>query len=170
MVAEPGGPWKRIVELSIKAGEGLLVELKVKGSITELISRLLGETFSETRQKACFDEEMSKADTAKHSSTLETAVSRSTLDSEDSSRYRTLQCTAEQILDVSVPETLKQLVEMPETISENRIQQQTVKHIVGIPVPQVMDELVEFSKVFPQDRAKTEFCRPDHRNPCYFTR
>ena len=45
MVAEPGGPWKRIVELSIKAGEGLLVELKVKGSITELISRLLGGDF-----------------------------------------------------------------------------------------------------------------------------
>ena len=64
MVAEPGGPRKRIdeqiVELSIEAGEGLLVELKVKGSITELISRLLGETSSETRQKACFDEETSK--------------------------------------------------------------------------------------------------------------
>ena len=46
MVAEPGGPRKRIdkqiVELSIKAGEGLLVELNVKCSITELISRLLG--------------------------------------------------------------------------------------------------------------------------------
>ena len=46
MVAEPGGPGKRIdeqiVELSIKAGEGLLEELKVKGSITELISPLLG--------------------------------------------------------------------------------------------------------------------------------
>ena len=78
MVAEQGGPRKRIdeqiVEFSIKAGEGLLVELKVKGSITELICRLLEETSSETRQKACFDEETSKADTAKHSSILETAV------------------------------------------------------------------------------------------------
>ena len=51
MIGELGGPRKRIdeqiVELSIKAGEGLLVELKVKGSITELISRLLVKTSSE---------------------------------------------------------------------------------------------------------------------------
>ena len=106
------------MELSIKAGEGLLVELMVKGSITELISRLLAETSSETRQKACFDEETSKADTEKRSSILETAVSRSTLDSEDSSKYRTLQCTVEQILDVPVPETMKQLVEMPEMVTQ----------------------------------------------------
>ena len=92
---------------SIEAGEGLLVELKVKGSITELISRLLGKTSSETRQKACFDEETSKTDSAKHSSILETAVSRSTLDNEISTRDRTLQCTAEQILEVPVPETMK---------------------------------------------------------------
>ena len=158
MVAEPGGPRKRIdeqiVEFSIKAGEGLLVELKVKGSITKLISQLLGETSSETKQKACFDEETSKADTAKHSSILETAVSRSTLDSEVSSRDRTLQCTAEQILDVPVPETMKQLEELPETISEDRTQQRTVNHIVGIPVPQVVEELMEFSKVFPPDRVQ----------------
>ena len=111
MVAEPGGPRKRIdeqiVELSIEAGECLLVELKVKGSITELIGRLLGETSAETRQKACFDEETSTTDPAKHSSILETAVSRSTLDNGISSRDRTLQCTAEQILEVPVPETMK---------------------------------------------------------------
>ena len=118
MVAEHGCPRKRVVELSIKAGEGLLVELKVKGSITELISRLLGETSSETRQKACFDEETSKADTAKHSSILETAVSRSYLDSEDSSRDRTSQCTVEQILNDPVPETMKQLVETPEMMTQ----------------------------------------------------
>ena len=155
MVAEPGGPRKRVVELSIKAGEGLLVELKVKGSITELISRLLGETSSETRQKACFDEETSKADTAKHSSILETAVSRSNLDSEDSSQYRTLQCTAEQILDGPVPETMKQLVETPEmmtqlvevpkTVSPDRIQQRTVEQIVDASVPQAVEELAEDS-------------------------
>ena len=34
-----------------------------------------------------------------------------------SSRDRTLQCTEEQILDVLVPETTKQLVEVPETVS-----------------------------------------------------
>ena len=60
----------------------------------------------------------------------------------------------EQILDVPVPETVKQLVEVPETISEDSIQQQIVKHTFGIPVPQVMEELVEFSKVFPQDRVQ----------------
>ena len=167
MVAEPGGPGERVVELSIKAGEGLLVELKVKGSITELISRLLGETSSETRQNACFDEETSEADTAKHTSILETAVSRSTLDSEDSSQYRTLQCTAEQILDVPVPETMKQLVEMPEmvtqlgevpnTVSQDRIKQRTVEHISEIPVPQVVEELAEISKVFSLDGVQQRF-------------
>ena len=133
--------------------------MRVNTLITELISWLQDGASSET-QKACSDEETSKAtakedledDTAKRSSTLETAVSRSTLDSEDSSRDRTLQCTAEQILDVPVPETMKQLLEKPETTSVDRVQQQTVKHIVGIPVPQVMEELVEFSKVFPLDR------------------
>ena len=130
----------------------------MKGSITELISRMVGETSSETRQKACFDEETSKADTAKHSSILETAVSRSTLDSADSSQYRTLQCTAEQILDVPVPETMKQLVEMPEmvtqlvdvpnTVSQDRIKQGTLEHTSEIPVPQVVEELAEISKVF----------------------
>ena len=61
MVAEQGGHRKRIdeqiVEFSIKAGEGLLVELKVKGSIMELINRLLEKTSSETSRKACCDEE-----------------------------------------------------------------------------------------------------------------
>ena len=128
---------------------------------------IAGETSSEIRQNACFDEEMSKADTAKHSSILETAVSRSTLDSEDSRQYRTLQCTAEQILDVPLPETMKQLVEMPEmvtqlgevpnTVSQDRIKQRTVEHISEIPVPQVVEELAEISKVFSLDGVQQRF-------------
>ena len=70
--------------------------MRVNTMITELISWLQDEASSEARQKACFDEEKSKAtekedleaDTAKHSSTFETALSRSTLDGEVSSRDR----------------------------------------------------------------------------------
>ena len=149
MVAEPGGPRKRIDEQIVE----------------------LSKTSSETRQKACFDEETSKDDTAKHSSILETAVSRSTLDSEVSSRDRTLQCTVEQILDVPVPETMKQLVEVPETIFEDRTQQRIVKQSL----------VFQFRRLWrnwwssPRFSLRTEFnrvlqTRPDHRNPCYFTR
>ena len=63
----------------------------------------------------------------------------------------------EQILDVPVPETVKQLVKVPETVSEDRTQQRTVERIVGVPVPQLMEELVEVSKVFPQDRVQQSF-------------
>ena len=105
MVAEPGGPRKRIdgqiVELSIKAGEGLLVELKAKGSITELISRLLGETSSEKQTYSRFQES-------------------SSVDRE--SRDRTLQSTVEQIHDDPVPEMVEQLVKLPKTVSQDEIQ------------------------------------------------
>ena len=42
-----------------KAGEGVLVELKVKGSITEMISRLLGKTLSEKQTYSQFQESSS---------------------------------------------------------------------------------------------------------------
>ena len=61
-----------------------------------------------------------------------------------SSRDRTLQCTEEQILDVLVPETAKQLMEVPE--------QRTVEQIVDAPVPQAVEELADVFKVFSQDR------------------
>ena len=100
--------------------------MRVNTLITELISWLQDGASSETRQKACFDEVTSQAiekeedleaDTAKHSSVLETAVSRSTLDGEVSSRDRISQYTIEQTLDVPMPEMVKQLVEVPKTIS-----------------------------------------------------
>ena len=65
-----------------------------------------------------------------------------------SRRDRTLQCTAEQILDVLVPEMAKQLVKVPKTVSPDRIQQRTVEQIVDAPVPLA----VEVFRVFSQDR------------------
>ena len=53
-----------------------------------------------------------------------------------SNRDRTLQCTAEQIPNVPVPEMVTQLVEVPETVSRDGVQQRTVEQIVDAPVPQ----------------------------------
>ena len=127
--------------------------MRVNTLITELISWLQDGASSETRQKACFDEETSKAtvkedleaDTAKDSSILETTVSRVTLDGEVSSQDRISQCTVEWTLDVPVPE----MVESPKIVSQDRIQQRTLEQIVDTPIPQVV---AEASKVFPQDR------------------
>ena len=74
----------------------------------------------EVTSQATEEEEDLEADTAKHSSVLETAVSRSTLDGEVSSRDRISKYTIEQTLDVPMPEMVKQLVEVPKTISQNR--------------------------------------------------
>ena len=59
---------------------------------------------------------------------------------------------AEQIFDVPVPETAEQLVEVPETVSDDRIQQRTAEHIAVIPVPQDVKELVVVFRGFSQDR------------------
>ena len=67
-----------------------------------------------------------------------------------SSRDRTLQRAAEQILDVPLPEMVTQLVEVPETVSPDRFQQRTVEQIVDAPVPQVVEELAESFKVSPR--------------------
>ena len=65
---------------------------------------------------------------------------------------RTLQCTAEQILDVLVVEMAEQLVEVPETVSQDRIQKRTLEQIVDAPVPQAVEELAEVFRVFSPDR------------------
>ena len=57
-----------------------------------------------------------------------------------------------QILDVLMLEKAEQLVEVPETVSRDRVQQRTVEQIVDAPVPQAVEELAEVSKVFSQDR------------------
>ena len=143
---------------------------KVKGLITCLINRLQVEAPSEMNNTSYRDEGTSQAtkmkddleaDTAKHSSILETAVSRSSLDGEVSSRDQILQCTVEQVLDVPVPE----MVEVPKTISQDKIQQRIVEQIMDVPVPQVMKELVEVSKVFPQDRVQQCFTEQTIETP-----
>ena len=62
-----------------------------------------------------------------------------------------------EILDVPVSETVRQLVEVLESASEDRTQQRTVEHIVFVPVPQVVEELVEVSKDFEQVRLQQCF-------------
>ena len=106
-----------LISAILKFGAGTCENpfMRVNTLITELISWLQDGALSETRQKACFDEETSKAtakedleaDTAKHSSILETTVSRVTLDGEASSQVRISQCTVEQTLDVLVPEMVE---------------------------------------------------------------
>ena len=149
------------------------------------VNRLQAEAAFEVRNTSYRDEVTSQAtekedfeaDTAKHSSVLETAVSRSTLDGEVSSRDRISQYTIEQTLDVPMPEMVKQLVEVPKTISQNRIQQRTMKQIVDDPVVQVVqipqvhvvektveipqldviEKIIETSKTFSQNRVQQRF-------------
>ena len=55
--------------------------------------------------------------------------------------------------EVLVPEMVKQLVEVPETVSHDRIQQRTVEQIVDAPVPQARGGTGrEFSRCFSQNR------------------
>ena len=70
------------------------------------------------------------------------------------SRDRTLQGTAEHILDVLVPDMVEQL---PNTVSQDRIRQRTVEQIVDTSDPQVVETLVVVSRVFPQDRSQQRF-------------
>ena len=65
------------------------------------------------------------------------------------------ECTVEQILDVPVPEMVKQLVEEPKTIPQDRIHRRTVEHIADdTPIPQDVEEPAEFFKAFSQDRVQ----------------
>ena len=68
------------------------------------------------------------------------------------SQDRTLQCTAEQILDVPVPEMAKQLVEVPETVSQDRIQQRTVEQT--IPAISLVETIVEVPVIQKQGRTQ----------------
>ena len=103
MVAEPGGPRKRIdeqiVELCIKAGEGLLVE-ELKALDHGIDQPIAGETSSEKQTYSRFQESSS--------------VDRESQD-------RTLHSTVEQIHDDPVPEMVEQLVKLPKTESQDEI-------------------------------------------------
>ena len=60
---------------------------------------------------------------------------------------------------------VKHLVEVPETVSQDRIQQRTVEQIVDAPVPQAVEELAEVSKVFSQDRIQQRAVEQTIENP-----
>ena len=111
------------------------------------------------------DVEDLEADTMKHSSIPETAVSGSTLDGEVSGRDRISQCTVEQILDVPVHERVEHSAEMPKIVSQDEIQQRTVKQIADIPVPQAVEELAEVFKVYSRDEVHKRFVEQTIETP-----
>ena len=80
-----------------------------------------------------------EADTAKHSSILETAMFRVTLDDEVSNQDRISQCTVEQTLDVSVPD----IVESSTFVFQDRIQQRTLEQIIANPAISLVEQTVE---------------------------
>ena len=138
-----------LISAILKFGAGTCENpfMRVNTLITELISWLQDGASSESRQKACFDEETSKAsakedleaDAAKHSSILETTVSRVTLDGEVSSQDRISQCTVEQTLDVPVPE----MVESPKIASQDRVQQHFGGQTVETPAVSLAEKIIE---------------------------
>ena len=67
--------------------------------------------------------------------------------------------------DILVPEMVEQLVKLPETVSDDKIQQRTAEHIAVISVPQDVKELVEVSEVFPQDRSQQYFLEQINETP-----
>ena len=52
---------------------------------------------------------------------------------------------------------VEQLVKLPKTESDDRIQQRTAEHIAVIPVPQVVEKLVMVSRVFPRTGVSSVF-------------
>ena len=61
---------------------------------------------------------------------------------------------------------VKQLLEVPETVSQDRIKQRTVEEIVDAPVPQAVEELpMEVSKDFPHHRVQRRFAEQTIENP-----
>ena len=68
---------------------------------------------------------------------------------------------SEQILDVSVPEMVKQLVAVPKTVSLERS--------VGIPVSAGCGGTGGGLQGFLSGQGSTEFCGADHRTSCYFS-
>ena len=138
---------------------------KVSGSDRSSVPSFLSEETSMAAEK----EEELEADIAKHSSELETVVSRSSfLDGEKTLQQnkilrmikmnlakKCLEMLAEIIeLNDGYKKFYEQLVEVPETVSQDRIQQRTVEQIVDAPVPQAVDELAEVFRIFSQDRTQ----------------
>ena len=78
-----------------------------------------------------------------------------------SSQDRDLHGTVEQIPDILVPEMVEQLVKLPETVSDDKIQQRTAEHITVTSVLQDVKEMVEVSGVFSEGQDSTAFSGAD---------
>eukprot|EP00971_Amphidinium_carterae_P172822 3425841-Amphidinium_carterae.1 len=58
----------------------------------------------------------------------------------------------EQILDVPVPQTVEEIVNVPKIVPQERVQNRVVEQIVDVPVPQTVEEIVNVPKIVPQER------------------
>ena len=65
--------------------------------------------------------------------------------------------TSGQNPDISVPEMMKQLIEVTKIISQDRIQQKTLEQISDTSVSQAVKELDEPCKVLSRDRPQRKF-------------
>ena len=74
---------------------------------------------------------------------------------------RISQRAAEQIVDASVPQIQKQIVEVAKNPPQGRFSERTVVQIEDVPVPQILKEVVEVVKAVktvPQDRIPETVC------------
>ena len=158
--------------------------VKVEGLVMSLISRLHDESLSQASQKAWCNEETSnatgkreylKADTAKCSSSHETAVSKSSVvDGEISALQSELGILSNRQLQMDimcakvkadVEQDISGVQKALETLrhhsmnSTNRVQQRLVEQTIEIPVIPFVEKIVEM--LVNQTREKT--CRPRTR-------
>eukprot|EP00971_Amphidinium_carterae_P294816 5853820-Amphidinium_carterae.1 len=58
----------------------------------------------------------------------------------------------EQIVDVPVPQTVEEVVQVPRIIPQEQTVQRTVEQIVDVPVPQTVEEVVQVPRIIPQEQ------------------
>eukprot|EP00971_Amphidinium_carterae_P180775 3585682-Amphidinium_carterae.1 len=58
----------------------------------------------------------------------------------------------EQIVDVPVPQTVEEIINVPKIIPQERVQNRTVEMVVDVPVPQTVEEIVTVPKIIPQEK------------------
>ena len=71
----------------------------------------------------------------------------------------------EEIVDVPVPQSVEESVEVIKAISQERISERICEQMMDEPVPQAMGEIVEAFELIPQERV--EYCvvkQTDDRN------
>ena len=65
---------------------------------------------------------------------------------------RTSVCTVAQFVDMLVPQIQEQIVEVSNTIPQERISERIVEYTRDVPVPQIREQIVEVVNNFPQER------------------